>query len=230
MALSGVFVTGTDTGVGKTLVCTELLHAAMRAGRRSVGMKPIASGATRTKDGLRNDDALALWRAAGESTPYDQVNPYCFEAPIAPHLAAAQAGATIDFATIERGARHLGQNADWLVVEGVGGWLAPLSVTETIQDLALTLALPVLLVVGLRLGCLNHAALSYRAICASGLPFAGWIGSQIDPAMLRVEENLATLTGLLQTAPLAVLGWNMPVRPQQRQFDSALQKLICRTP
>ena len=207
MAQHGFFVTGTDTGVGKTLVCSELLRSAGRAGLRSSGMKPVATGAVRVAAGLRNDDALALLRASSEPGGYDIVNPYCFEPPVSPHLAARASGVTIDLARIADCARQLTARCDWLVVEGVGGWRAPLSETLTVADMACELQLPVILVVGVRLGCLSHALLAAESIRASGLRLAGWIGSQLDPEMLLQAENLATLAEKLGRPALAVLPW-----------------------
>lgn len=202
-ASSGVFVTGTDTEIGKTFVSTALAAAAHRAGLRVGVMKPVASGAARAPAGLRNEDALALMSAVGE-TDYDATNPYCFEPPISPHLAAAEAGVTIDIEQIAHRVRVRATQYDWQVVEGAGGWRTPLGGGSSIADLARAVGFPVLLVVGLRLGCLNHAALSAEAIRGSGLRFVGWVANRIDPAMQRPDDNLATLESLLGTPPLAV--------------------------
>jgi dethiobiotin synthetase len=198
-----VFVTGTDTEIGKTFVSTALSAAARSKGLRVGVMKPVASGAHATPDGLRNDDALALMSAAGE-TDYGAVNPYCFEPPISPHLAAADAGVDIDVRHIAELVRNRAEKYDCLVVEGAGGWQAPLGRNLSMSDLALALELPVILVVGLRLGCLNHAALSAQAIRRSGLRLAGWVGNRIDPAMSRWQDNVSTLETLLGAPPLAV--------------------------
>jgi dethiobiotin synthetase len=200
---NGVFVTGTDTEIGKTFVSTALATAARSRGLTVGVMKPVASGAHPTSDGLRNDDALALMAAAGE-TDYASVNPYCFEPAISPHLAAGDAGVTIDLRHLATLARARAQECDWLVVEGAGGWRAPLGAGSSMADLAHALGLPVVLVVGLRLGCLNHAVLSAESIRLSGLTLAGWIGNRIDPLMSRWEDNLSTLESLLGTAPLAL--------------------------
>jgi dethiobiotin synthetase len=199
----GVFVTGTDTEIGKTFVSTALASAARRRGLKVGVMKPVASGALRTPDGLRNDDALALMAAAGE-TDYAAVNPYCFEPAISPHLAADDAGVTIDLGRLAALARVRAQECDWLVVEGAGGWLAPLGAGRSMADLARALGLPVVLVVGLRLGCLNHAVLSAESIRLSGLTLAGWVGNRIDPTMSRWEDNVSTLESLLGAPPLAL--------------------------
>lgn len=218
----GIFVTGTDTEIGKTHVSCALLAAARLRGRRVGAMKPISAGATATPLGLRNDDALALIAAARGSDPdasvsavdYDAVNPYCFAPPVSPHIAAAEAGVEVDLARIAAMAR--GRLAghpptdDWLVVEGAGGWLAPLSPRESIADLAVAVGLPVLLVVGLRLGCLNHAELSAREIRRSGLPLVGWVANAVDPDMARREQNVSMLTDRFGEPPLARFGFRDP--------------------
>jgi dethiobiotin synthetase len=196
----GLFVTGTDTGVGKTLVAAGLMHALRRQGLAVAGMKPVASGSKTTPEGLRNEDALALQAAASRPWPYATVNPYTFAPAIAPHIAAAEAGVTVDPAAIERAYRALEAAADVVVVEGAGGFLVPLGPGLSFADLPARLGLEVVLVVGLRLGCLNHAFLTAEAIAARGLRLAGWIGSLVDPGYERPEENLAALRARL-TAP-----------------------------
>jgi len=207
---AGLFITGTDTGVGKTLVAVSLVRALAAQGMRVAAMKPIAAGAVNTPRGLRNDDAEALAAAANVAAPYERINPYCLAAPVSPHIAAAEAGVTIEVSMIARRFGELAERADCVIVEGAGGWLAPISDHETVADVARALALPVLLVVGLRLGCLNHALLSARAIEADGLTLAGWIGNSIDPAFERREENLAALERRLGRAPLAVIPHREP--------------------
>jgi dethiobiotin synthetase len=164
VGVRGVVVTGTDTGVGKTLVAAGLLHGLARRGLRVAGMKPVATGCERTAAGLRNDDALCLGRHASVDAAYEEINPYAFEPAIAPHVAAAEAGVRIDLARIAACCARLSRGADRVVVEGVGGWRVPLNEREDVGDLARLLGLPVLLVVGVRLGCLNHARLSADAI------------------------------------------------------------------
>jgi dethiobiotin synthetase len=187
---AGWFITGTDTGVGKTLAAQMLLLALRARGIPAVGMKPVASGCRSTPLGLRSEDAEVLLAASGVAAPYDDVNPYAFEPAIAPHLAG---GEPIE---IERIGVHYGRLrslAPYIVVEGVGGWAVPIGPRESMADLAAALALPVILVVGLRLGCLNHALLTAQAIEARGLKLAGWVANPIDPAMLHVEANIASL-------------------------------------
>ena len=198
-ALRGYFVTGTDTGVGKTLVSQVLLHD-LRARHAAVaGFKPVASGCESTPAGLRNADAVALQAAASMVLPYAVVNPYAFGPAIAPHLAAKQVGAVIDCDCIVRGIAAVG--AERVVVEGVGGWSVPLNDRHTTADLARMLAMPVILVVGLRLGCLNHALLTAAAIHSCGLELAGWVGNQIDPQFEFCDDNIAALEARLD-APL----------------------------
>jgi dethiobiotin synthetase len=189
-----VFVTGTDTGVGKTHVTAALLRAAGALGVRAAALKPIASGAERDARGeLRWEDVESALEAAPVRLAREQVNLYRFEPPIAPHLAAAQAGVALDLARIVASAREAAQGLELLLVEGAGGWLVPLDERRYFADLALELRAPVLLVVGMRLGCINHALLSVESITARGLPLAGWIANHIDPGMLCPDENLDSL-------------------------------------
>ncbi|MEP6883022.1 MAG: dethiobiotin synthase [Dokdonella sp.] len=203
--MHGVFVSGTDTGIGKTRVSTLLLRAMRRSGIAAIGMKPVASGCESTSSGLRNEDALALIEAAGVELRYEDVNPYAFRDPIAPHLAAADADVVIDPQIIVEACERLRRDAEFVVVEGVGGWLAPLGGSLMQADLARALDLPVLLVVGLRLGCLNHALLTARAIEADGCRLVGWIGNRIDADMLRVEDNIETLISRIQAPLLGIV-------------------------
>lgn len=206
MSARGIFVTGTDTGVGKTLIACALTRALRQAGRRVSVMKPVASGSLRTAQGLRNADALALMEAAGLPPElYGEVNPYCFEPPISPHIAAEERKIEVDIGLIRARMDRLRADAEWIVVEGAGGWLAPVNAHQTMSDLARALSLPALLVIGLKLGCLNHAQLSWRAIRSDGVPLAGWVASAIDPDLSHVAQNLETLARLLGEPPLAVV-------------------------
>lgn len=224
MSGRGLFVTGTDTGVGKTIVACALVRGFKALGARVAVMKPIASGSQRTPLGLRNDDALALSAAAGGDLDYDTINPYCFEPPISPHIAAKEANIEVDIATIAAGYGRLAAAADWVVVEGAGGWLAPVNTRQSMADLAAALGIPALLVVGLRLGCLNHARLTHQGILARGVPFAGWVASRIDPHMSRPGENLATLERVLGSAPLCVLG-HLGAASHPPVLEAAAQRL-----
>ena len=224
--MNGVFITGTDTGVGKTYCAVGLAEAATARGLRVGVMKPIAAGAIATPAGLRNDDALALIAAARSDAAYELVNPYCFAEPVSPHLAARAAGARIDLAVIERSCERLATRCDWLLVEGAGGWLAPLDDRRSMADVALALRLPVLLVVGMRLGCLNHAQLTRAAIDRSGLIFAGWVANELAPRMERLEENCETLALRFGIPALAVLPNNPAAAQRTAAFQSALSGLL----
>lgn len=184
------FITGTDTEIGKTYATVQLIRRAQAEGRRAAGIKPIAAGVE--PDG-QNGDVAALLAANVGLLPEALLNTYAFPDPISPHLAAARCGVAIDFARIAAAVAEAARHCEFLFVEGVGGWLAPLSETTTVADLAHFLEAPVILVVGMRLGCLNHALLTAEAIAARGLPLAGWIANQIDPTMRAYDENLATL-------------------------------------
>ena len=191
--MSRLFVTGTDTGVGKTRMATALCLAFAAAGRRVAAMKPVASGCVLTDEGLRNADATELRGAMTVRARYTDVNPYAFEPAIAPHIAAREAGVVIEFDILDRCYERLGLQSDVLVVEGAGGWLAPLDGHRTFADLAQHWQLDVILVVGLRLGCLNHALLTAESIQRRGLRLAGWIGNSVEPEFERREENIRTL-------------------------------------
>ena len=205
MSAQGFFITGTDTGVGKTVVACGLARAFRRQGLSVGVMKPVAAGAMRTPAGLRSEDAQALIEAAGTRQTYLDVNPYCFETPVSPHIAAEDSMIEVDCDTIQRHYQALAATTDRILVEGAGGWLTPVSRHRTMADVACALGVPVVLVVGLRLGCLNHAQLTRLAVDASGLSFAGWIASGIDPQMGRPEANLAALERLLGQPALAVI-------------------------
>ena len=202
--MTGFYITGTDTGIGKTVASCALLHAMRARGQRAIGMKPVASGCESTPQGWRNDDALALQSASDPRPDYADLNPYALPLPLAPELAARDAGVQIELATIVAAHARLQAHADVVVVEGVGGWAAPLSASLQQADIVRALDLPVVLVVGLRLGCLNHAILSARAITADGCRLAGWIGNAIDPGMACREEHRGMLQSRIQ-APC--LGW-----------------------
>lgn len=199
------FVTGTDTEVGKTVVTAGLLRAFGRAGHGAVGMKPVAAG---SEEGRYAD--VERHRAAGNrAAPARLVNPYAFEPPIAPHVAAALAGVEIRIETIVAAHRELTGHADVMVVEGAGGFMIPLNDRETGADLVSALGIPVILVVGMRLGCLNHALLTQEAVLSRGLALAGWVANVIEPGMPHLDRNVETLVGRLQGPLLGVI----PYRP-----------------
>lgn len=223
MTARGIFVTGTDTAVGKTVVACALTRGLKTLGLRVAVMKPVASGSVRTAAGLRNPDAVALAAASNVQASYEQINPYCFEAPVSPHIAAKDAGICVDTDVIRRGFLALGKSADWVVVEGAGGWLAPISERQTMADLAWALGIPALMVVGVKLGCLNHAQLTQLAIEARGVSFAGWIANHPEPSMERAAENLAALERLLGEPALAHVA-----HAAQARSTLALEELAAR--
>ena len=198
----GFFVTGTDTGVGKTFVAAALTRALVEQGIRTAVMKPVAAGGIETAAGFANDDALELLGASNVKAAYRDVNPYLLRAPASPHLAARAEGVAIRIDAIQAAYRRIASGADLVLVEGAGGWFAPISATETMADIATALELPVLLVVGLRLGCLNHALLTREAVRARGLRFAGWVANAIDPQMRLRQENIDTLAARFGCDPL----------------------------
>lgn len=202
----GFFVTGTDTGSGKTLVAAALLRMLGSKGVRAIGLKPVATGADRTGTGLRNADAASLNTESTVRLPLPLTNPYCFEPAIAPHLAAEEAGVAVTVDDLVEWYRRVTKGADVAIVEGAGGWRVPLYPAGFLSDLPERLGLAVILVVGLRLGCLNHARLTLEAIqTARRCRFAGWIGNQVDPAFERLQANVDTLERLLGGPPLAVI-------------------------
>ncbi|WP_437608395.1 dethiobiotin synthase [Erwinia sp. V71] len=209
------FVTGTDTEVGKTVASSALLQAAVRAGWRAVGYKPVASGCEMTPDGLRNSDALTLQKHSALPLAYEEVNPLAFSEPTSPHIVSAESGQPITFSRLSAGLAHLSAQADWVLTEGAGGWFTPLSEQHSYADWVVTEQLPVILVVGMRLGCINHALLTAQAISAAGLPFAGWIASDIQPPGRRHQEYLTILQRLLE-APF--LG-EIPYLTDSASFD-----------
>jgi len=196
------FVTGTDTDVGKTLIACTLLHGFAAQGKRVVGMKPVAAGCN--ADG-QNEDALYLRAAGNVAMDYGQINPYCFLQAIAPHLAAQRAGVIIDLSVIAKSFQELVSHADVVIVEGAGGLLVPLNAQQDSADLMLELNLPVILVVGMRLGCLNHALLTAEAIAARGLVLAGWVANVVDGEMQMCEENIAALQQRIAAPLLGVV-------------------------
>jgi dethiobiotin synthetase len=206
--MPGVFVTGTDTGVGKTLVSVALLRAAEQQGWSSLGLKPVAAGCERVGGDLLNEDALLLQQYASQRLAYAEVNPIALEPAIAPHIAAQEAGVIPTVNQLSRHCRpHLEKSNQFVVVEGAGGWRVPLNDKETLADLALALKLPVVLVVGFKLGCLNHALLSAEAIRRDGLQLAGWVANCGPEPMARLEENIASLASRLAAPCLARLPW-----------------------
>ncbi|BEU95769.1 dethiobiotin synthase [Acidovorax sp. DW039] len=201
------FVVGTDTGVGKTHASCALLQALARHHRRVVGMKPVAAGVVPWGEGWASEDSIALRAASTIAVPPELDTPMLLPDPLSPHIAAERAGVSINIATIVHAYEALSAQADAVVVEGAGGFHVPLSLTETGADLAVALKLPMVLVVGLRLGCLNHALLTAEAISARGLTLAGWVANRVDPDMLAPDENMAWLQQRLGAPLLAEIPW-----------------------
>ena len=199
------FVTGTDTGVGKTLMSAGLLLAAKERGLSTAALKPVAAGCDVTAEGLRNDDALLLQSVITQSLAYEQINPIALEPAIAPHIAAQQARRVLSVDRLTGFCRGVLNQADFTLVEGAGGWRVPLNSAETLADLARTLQLPVILIVGIRLGCINHAMLTVEAIARDGLPLAGWVANIIDPDMPCQQENIVSLQQRLAAPCLGVV-------------------------
>jgi len=223
--MKGVFVTGTDTGIGKTFTSQALVLALAETGLKVAGLKPIASGFELRDGEWRNDDVDALTSASNVDLPAQMVNRYSFKPAIAPHIAAEQENQELDLALIKNDVLSASQHADFVVVEGVGGWHVPLSsvaaiAPQDIQDLAQALDLPVIMVVGLRLGCLNHAILTAQAIIASGLPLLGWVANHVEPDLPYVDENLATLESILPVPKL----FELPFLEKTAELDTSLLK------
>ena len=206
----GYFVTGTDTGVGKTLITAALVHGFARRGLAVAGLKPVAAGCRKIEGELLSEDVEMLRQASNVALPLSVQNPYAFLPALAPHIAAQQAGVVIDLAVIRQRFDEARRLAEALVVEGVGGFMVPLNDTEGMADVAVMLALPVVLVVGMRLGCLNHALLTAEAIRSRGLHLAGWVANCVDPGMAAREENLAALAARMKAPLLATLPF-MPI-------------------
>jgi len=213
--IRGIFITGTDTGVGKTMVACALLRKYAASGLRSVGMKPVAAGG-----GEDNDDLVALAAAGNVDAPLSARCPYAFKDGIAPHLAARAAGVVIDLPHIQKSYEELAALADRVVVEGAGGAVAPLGERTDMLDIARALGLPVLMVVGMRLGCLNHALLTSLAIRARGLKLVGWIANSIDPTMACQDENVAALERLLSAPRLGSIRWGCANAPEWAAIEA----------
>jgi len=201
----GYFITGTDTDVGKTWIALALLAALHRQGYRTLAMKPVACGCVVIDGIYQNDDAVRLQRQASITIPYKEINPYALPAPVAPHLAAAGIGQQIDLDHIRQIYAQQKDKADYVVIEGVGGWVVPLNTDSTTADMVMAMDIPVILVVGIRLGCLNHALLTQAAIQQQGIRLAGWVANCIDKDCLGVENNIDTLRERLNAPLLGIV-------------------------
>lgn len=201
------FITGTDTDVGKTYIASALVRHFAEQGKDVVGMKPVAAGCENINGKLLNADVKALVAAANVQVRLEDVNPYAFEPAIAPHIAAEQAGIVVSIAKIQLAFDNLQSQADIVIVEGAGGFRVPINREQTMADLAIQLNLPVIMVVGIRLGCLNHALITAGSIKAAGLNLVGWVANRIDPNMPAIEENIATLKAMIKAPCLADVAW-----------------------
>lgn len=224
-AAKGFFIAGTDTHIGKTSVSVALLHVYAALGYRVVGMKPVAAGAEQIDDHWVNEDVALLTAAGNVQAASELVNPYLFREAIAPHIAAEHKGARIEIPRIRAAYDELATRADVVLVEGVGGLLVPLSEHKDAADLAVALGLPLILVVGMRLGCLNHALLTVEAIAARGLKLAGWVANRVDPEMAAHEENLLALSRRITAPLLAEIPHLSPPDPARMAAAFAPKKL-----
>ena len=224
--MKGVFVTGTDTDCGKTEISLAVMTALQARGLWVLGMKPVASGCDRTPRGPRSEDARRLRAQGSIEADYDLVNPYAFEPPSAPHIAAGQIGSEVELAVIRNAAMALSAQCDFLVIEGVGGWRVPLGPALFVSDLPLALGLPVLMVCGLKLGCINHTLLTADSIRATGNHLIGWVANQVDPDMQALQENLATLAALINAPCLGVIPWLTSPDPRRIAEQLAVDVLL----
>ena len=221
------FITGTDTDVGKTLVAASLLHSASDRGLVTLGLKPVAAGCDLVEGQLKNSDALALMEAASVELIYDQVNPVALEAAIAPHIAAQKAGVRLNADRLVAYCKgSLMRKYDFAVVEGAGGWRVPLNDRETLASVAKQLNFPVILVVGMKLGCISHALLTAEAIVRDGLPFAGWVANRIDPEMEEYEANLDSLKQRLPGLFLGAIPFIESVDPRSVAKYLAIDQIL----
>lgn len=229
VAKKAYFITGTDTNVGKTLIAAGLLIAAKNKGLTTAALKPVAAGCEKTEDGLRNSDALLLQSVITQSLAYDQINPYALEAAIAPHIAAQQEKRSLSVDRLSGFCRGVLSTANFTLVEGAGGWRVPINPRETLADLAKNLQLPVIIVVGIRLGCINHALLTFEAIVRDGVRVAGWVANCVDADMPALQENIDSLRARLPVPCLGLVPFLTELSPDvvANYFDETeLQQLI----
>jgi dethiobiotin synthetase len=223
------FVTGTDTNVGKTLIAAGLLIAAKNQGLTTAALKPVAAGCEKTDEGLRNADALLLQSVITQQLHYDQINPYALAAAIAPHIAAQQEKRSLTVDRLSGFCRGVLSSANFTLLEGAGGWRVPINARETLADLAKNLQLPVIMVVGIRLGCINHALLTFEAIVRDGVPVAGWVANCVDADMPALQDNIDSLRARLPVPCLGVVPFLAEPSPSlvAHYFDAReLQNII----
>ena len=204
------FIIGTDTEIGKTYVSVKLLNQLNQLGFRTIGLKPLATGGIKTSQGLRNDDALKLQKAASLKLPYKMINPFIFEPPIAPHLAAKKIGKLIRAIDLIQHCQNVISHFDhdYTLIEGIGGWLTPLNNNEALADWVANLNVPVILVIGIKLGCLNHSLLTWQSLQVHKITVAGWIANCIDPNVLAEQENIETLKHWIKVPFLAKIPYH----------------------
>ncbi len=222
----GFFITGTDTDVGKTVVALKLMSAFQQKGLTVAAMKPVSAGCKKTEKGLRNDDALQLMQQACIELPYDVVNPYAFEPAIAPHIAAAEKNVEMNMDTIVQAYRTIARQADVVIVEGAGGWLVPFNATQTMADVAIALKLDIILVVGLKLGCISHALLTRQSIMQQKQNLAGWVSNHIQPTTLRMEKTEETLRARLQAPRLGTILFGDHKTPDKQTLSLMVDALL----
>lgn len=203
--MKGFFITGTDTHVGKTVVTAGLVEAFSRRNIKAVGLKPIATGGKKKKQGMRCVDAERIMSSAKIELPYETVNPYCFPPPVSPHIAAAEAGINIEIPTVVNAVKEAAKHADYVVVEGVGGWKVPINDTETIADLAAALKLPIVIVVAIRLGCISHASLTIECVRHHGLDVAGWVANLMDLDLEHVPDVINSVNHAVGAPMLGII-------------------------
>jgi dethiobiotin synthetase len=220
------FITGTDTAVGKTRVTCALLAAGRQTGHAVAGMKPVSAGLVERDGRVINEDVADILHVSGQNDPLEDINPFALNLPVSPHIAAKRANIAIDIAIITGAAGRLATGRELLLIEGAGGWHSPIAEAASMADIAHALGAPVLLVVGLKLGCLNHARLTLDAIRASGLPFAGWVASEIDPKMLEKDENMRALVRIFGQAALFSLPYSADVSADAGRAAPALAHLL----
>lgn len=222
----GYFITGTDTGIGKTRAALAIMAALQQRGLSVCGMKPVSAGCTPGAEGLTNDDAVKLIQQSSIALPYHAVNPYAWEAAIAPHIAAEQAGSKMTLPLINECYRQIARQCDVVIVEGAGGWLVPLNDQQSMADVAVDLVLDVILVVGIRLGCLNHALLTVESIEHKGCRLAGWIANHLSEATNVGQRNVAYLSRQIDAPLLATFTYQTPAITDQLARELAIDALI----
>lgn len=226
--MNGYFITSTDTNAGKTTVSICLMKHFKSLGNTVACMKPVSAGCVATPAGLRNDDALQLMRESSVDIAYERINPFAFEPPIAPHIAAQQSHTIIDLETIKDSYSQIANSADIVIVEGAGGWMVPINESQTMEDVAAGLSLPVILVVGMRLGCLNHALLTASRILDKNLSLVGWVANHVDENMLQQAENIETLKKRIQAPYLGSVAHNSYLENFRITFSDAGKSVIKR--